>query len=180
MSPAEDSPLKIVPASARDAELIARLGRETFAVTHVDANPPDILGAYMDAAFALEKVRAELEDPRNLFHLAYQGDVAVGYSKIVYDAPCMLPAGPGRFTKLERLYFQKTVHGKTLGWDLFEFNRKLALAHAQTGMWLTVWPGNARAIRFYERVGFRKLGDVYFQLTPQIRNPNDLMFWRFS
>jgi ribosomal protein S18 acetylase RimI-like enzyme len=122
-----------------------------------------------------EKIREELEDPRMIFHLLYQDGVLAGYSKIVPDFPHP-KLEEQKVMKLERLYLLKSFYSSGLGRELFEFNLTIARKLNQKGVWLMVWEGNERAIRFYEKAGFLKIGETYFKISERLSNPN---FWMY-
>lgn len=42
-------------------------------------------------------------------------------------------------------------------------------------MWLTVWIGNERAVNFYEKIGFKTIGEIMFNVG-KIESPN-LVMW---
>ncbi len=86
------------------------------------------------------------------------GDDITGYFKInqgnaqtdIYDENAM---------ELERIYILKNFQGKRLGaWAL---NKVLEFAKEGGAqyVWLGVWEHNSKAIRFYERHGFKKFGE---------------------
>jgi ribosomal protein S18 acetylase RimI-like enzyme len=83
------------------------------------------------------------------------------------------------FAKLERLYLLKEFYDKKLGNALFQFNCDLAKQHSQKGIWLFVWTGNHRAIRFYDKAGFKIIGSHNFKISEDHSNPNHQMLKQF-
>jgi len=63
-----------------------------------------------------------------------------------------------------------------LGYQLFNFNIKLCKKLDQVGIWLNVWTENTRAINFYRKVGFKKIGEYNFKISPTHSNPNHQLF----
>lgn len=166
---------RIRRAHPSDVPALAVLGRETFWETHREAAYREVLEDYLDRAFDPAQVARELADAANVFHVSEQGGRLIGYSKVSYDVACPLPSPFARTTKLERLYFSSRAHGSGQGRAMLEHLRRLALAHGQQAMWLTVWVGNAQAIGFYEHLGFANIGETYFQVSPTVRDLNYVM-----
>jgi ribosomal protein S18 acetylase RimI-like enzyme len=136
--------------------------------------------AYIGEKFSEAAIRQELSDPANIFHIIYHGEEPAGYSKIIFSSPHK-DILQQEVTKLERLYILERFHGLKLGRELFLFNRNLSEGAGQAGMWLFVWTGNSRAIRFYEKAGFRIVGELgWFRLTDTHSNPNHQMLLTYG
>lgn len=168
----------IIPATPEHIPLLSRIGGKTIFESHGRSAPHHVMQAYVDEKFSEAAIGAELADPRNIFHLLYYGSEPAGYSKIIYDVP-IAPVEAPRITKMERLYLLEQYHDLKLGRELMDYNIELSKAQAQAGMWLYVWKGNERALRFYERTGFTIVGDGYFRLTAEHANPNWQMYLRY-
>jgi ribosomal protein S18 acetylase RimI-like enzyme len=142
---------------------VAELGRRTFAAQFGPDNDPEDMAAYLAEAFAVERIADELADAANTFLVA-QGAATgrlCGYLKLRrgHTEPCVLGAGP---IELERIYVDQSAIGSGLGSRLME----AALAEAANGgfgtIWLGVWEYNPRAVAFYERWGFSRVGEHTF------------------
>jgi ribosomal protein S18 acetylase RimI-like enzyme len=83
-------------------------------------------------------------------------------------------------SKLDQLYLLDAFHGLKLGARLLQFNIDLSKANGQTGMWLIVWVGNRKAISFYEKFGFRIIGEGDFRLTDLHVSRYYLMFLSYN
>lgn len=153
-----------------DAALLASIGGESLLESHGHSAPLPIMQAYRDRSFNEATCRAELEMEQNIFTAIFYNGIAAGYSKIVVDVPhpavSLQPV-----TKLERLYLLKKFYGLKLGEQLLQQILKFSKASDNKGTWLEVWKGNERAIRFYEKQGFRMVGEMSFQLTETYANP---------
>ena len=75
-------------AGPDDAVALADLGRTTFAATFGHLYPPEDLANFLGGAYALERMAAELADPRYAAWLAEAGGAPVGYA---VAGPCGLP-----------------------------------------------------------------------------------------
>ena len=125
-----------------------------------------------------EFFQAELEDEKNIYHIIYNNNTPAGFSKIILNqAHPLIPLQ--NVTKLERLYILKRYYNLKLGAKLFRFNLLLSKENQQSGMWLFVWKENSRAIRFYEKKGFKIIGSHDFKISERHSNPNHVMYLEY-
>lgn len=118
--------------------------------------------AYLAEAFAEQNVAAELCDPANtvLLAVAPEGS-AVGYAKL-RRGPADAAVTGSRPIELERIYVDATAMGTGLGSALLDASIALARTEGYDTMWLGVWEHNPRAIEFYRRKQFTKVGTRVF------------------
>ncbi len=134
--------------------------------------------AYVHRAFSYDACLAELEDENNFFHAVFYNNKPAGYSKIVFNCShSLVEAQP--VTKMERLYLLKEFHHLKLGQRLMENAINLSKEQGERGMWLNVWKGNERALRFYQKQGFIIVGESEFVLTETHSNPNWVMLLEY-
>lgn len=165
---------RLAPA---DASMLASLGSITVLQSHGHSAPAGVMQAYADKSFSEEACRAELLDEANVFYAAFHNNEPAGYFKIVMNAPHRLvPLQP--VTKLERLYLLDWFHGLSLGYRLLQQAVALSKAAGEKGMWLDVWKGNEKAIKFYQKQGFETVGEGEFPLTKTRVNPIWVMMLR--
>lgn len=157
--------VRIRPATTADAEPLAALAERTFRDTFAADNSPADLDAYVRDALSLGRVRVELDDPAGAFFIAFAdgSPSPVGYAKLrrgPVDPSVTAPAP----IELERLYVDRATLGHGVGAALMRHCLDEAHRSGCATVWLGVWERNARAIAFYERWGFRTVGDHIFQL----------------
>lgn len=157
------SHVEVRAASVADAPQIADLAERTFRDSFADENAAADMDAYVNKAFALDRVRFELSVQENVFLVAEAPDRLLGYAKLRTGPaePCVTGLAP---LELHRIYVDSGAIGRGVGAALM----RAVLAHAEeTGhetLWLGVWERNARAIAFYERWEFVEVGSHVFQL----------------
>lgn len=151
--------LRIRPADIADTETIAALGALTFHETFAEYNTAEDMAAYLDSAFALDVVRAELADPANTFFLTFLNDDpdACAYLKLREGEPESCIRGPDPF-ELHRLYVARRALGRGVGAALMRLALETARERGHRTLWLAVWEHNERAKAFYERWGFEYVG----------------------
>ena len=153
-------------AGADEAALIAQIGRRTFREAFASDNDPADLAAYLAEAFSIEAIGAEIGCADNRFFVARSaasGEV-LGYAKVrrrVAAPPGVEGASP---VEIHRLYAVAHAIGRGVGAALM----RACLAEARAGghdvVWLGVWEHNPRAIAFYRRWGFSRVGAHTFRL----------------
>lgn len=167
------SPLRISLAKANPATAaqLADLGRQTFQDTFAATNTAADMAAYLAENFGPEIQLAELQDRENTFLLAHMQNELVGYSKLRDNSALGLPEGAdaaGRL-EIERLYVRDDWKGTGLGAALMRGILALAEQLHCTAVVLGVWEKNDRARAFYQRFGFREVGQHEFRLGQDVQ-----------
>ncbi len=157
--------IKIRRADLKDAEMLAELSRQTFRDAFHDnpKNAPEDMAVYMNSAFNLSQIRAELTEPKAIFLIAEIENEAVGYAKLLIDTrePEIEAEKP---IELARLYSKQDFLGKGVGAKLMSKCFEFARQNGFDAMWLGVWEFNPRAQTFYRKHGFYEVGKHIFQL----------------
>ena len=168
----------ICKASERDIPVLSNLAKLTLIESHGHSAPAEDMNNYIAEKYTEAVFEKELSDPNNIYHFIYLDNKPVGFSKIVFNCPYE-GSELQNVTKLDRIYVLREFYDQKLGQQLFQFNVDLAKANGQAGMWLYTWVENARAIRFYQKNGFRIIGGHDFQVSPTHSNPNHHMLLLF-
>ena len=152
-------------ATPADAEPLAALAERTFRDTFADDNSPDDVDMYIRSSFALDRVRAELADDVNTFLLAFMDgeEHPDGYAKLRTGTAEPSVSGPDP-VELQRLYVDRNAIGRGVGAALMRASLEAARSARHRTLWLGVWERNARAIAFYERWHFERVGYHVFRL----------------
>ncbi len=150
-------------ATASDATRLAELGAETFREAFAADNTPDDLAAHLASSFAPDIQARELADPAVRYAMAEVEGALVGYTQVVlgHTSRGVTAARP---VEIRRLYVSRAVYGQGVGAALMTWCLDEARAEGADAIWLGVWERNARAIAFYERWGFRVVGEHEFVL----------------
>lgn len=151
-------------ATTEDAVIVALLARFTFTETfgHYFGDKND-LERYLDQTFSVHKLRNSLSKPNNVFWLAYHDELPIGYSKLKLNSPSQF-LDSETVCQLQKIYVLKGFLSQKVGLALQNTLLEYALNEGCRKIWLSVLKENMRAIRFYEKNGFTKLGDHDFQI----------------
>ena len=156
-------PATIRQAVPSDATRLAELGAETFRETFAADNTPDDLAAHLASSFAPEIQARELADPAIRYGIAEVAGEPAGYAQLVLGHTSHGVTAQ-RPVEIRRLYARRAVHGQGVGSALMTWALDEARMAGADAVWLGVWERNARAIAFYERWGFRMVGEHLFLL----------------
>ena len=156
--------LLIRRATTGDAALLARFGAEQFTSAFGAQNNPDDLRTYLSKAFSTEKQQAELADVQRATWIAESPDgVPAGYAMVKLGAGSAAVAA-NHPAEVQRFYVASSFQGRGLAQDLMSMCVEQAHEWGCDALWLGVWELNPRAIAFYEKCGFRKVGRQYFMV----------------
>ncbi len=147
-------PYSLRKLSLTDLSLLQELSRRTFTDAFGADNRAEDLDLFLDTAYSLELLSAELSDPRNSFWLYESDEQTAGY--------LMVRVGENDCLHVERIYIRTGHQGKGAGKILME--KAVTLAHEAgcNRLRLGVWQQNPRAVAFYQREGFRITGEQSF------------------
>lgn len=155
-------------ATEEDAAGIAHIGAAVFTATFAHSCSEDDMSGFLKENFTPEVILSELSNPAVHFLVAYSpthGRI-VGFSALRTDSadtePCVLDV-PGRI-ELQRLYVDNTLHGTGAGRLLMDGAMQMALDMGFKAVWLGVWEENWRAMAFYKKFGFDRVGEHIFEL----------------
>lgn len=155
--------LQIRKASVKDVSLLREIGRQTFYDTFQDTNSEENLKKYLDESFDDERLKEELSNPSSWFYFAAYDDRVVGYLKVNFGQ-AQTEFKHNDWFEIERIYVVREFWGKSIGQALLDFAIILASRQKISHAWLGVWEKNYRAIRFYEKNGFRPFDKHIFQV----------------
>jgi GNAT superfamily N-acetyltransferase len=151
------------PAEPGDSAMLAELGAKTFHDSFADHNEPADMAAYLEASFAPEIQAREIADPGWRYFIAEVAGQPVGFV-LARDVPppdCVTGPAP---IELARFYVDRPWHGRGIAPLLMDACIAEARRRGGKTLWLGVYEHNKRAVRFYEKAGFRDVGSHFFML----------------
>jgi GNAT superfamily N-acetyltransferase len=153
-------------ATISDGPALDAMARAIWLETFGHSAKPADIDLYLATAYGpTGKLLRDLADPAIAFHLAYEGDRIVGYTKV--GAPFLADAEPGA-VQLSQLYVVSDRHGSGIAGVLMDWSVNWARSKGAPALLLTVWEENPRAIAFYKRRGFEQVGEYAFPVGEQI------------
>jgi len=155
---------RIKKVDLHEIDLLADISLSTFTESFYHQNDPSDFEEYAEKSLKPEVLLKEWEDPRSEFYFLYNTEnKLIGYFK--------LNIGINRFQQpvsdhmeLQRIYISDKNKSQGAGGYLLSQILHYAKSLKMTTIWLGVWEHNPGAIRFYERNGFKRVGDHHFNL----------------
>jgi ribosomal protein S18 acetylase RimI-like enzyme len=166
---------KIKKISPTQAKVLSELCKETFVIPHGHSAPKKEIERYLKNNFSEEQLKQELRCSDNEYHFIHYQNKIAGFSKILFNSQNE-NINAKNITQLSRLYLLEEFYNFGLGKALFDFNISLAQKNNQAGIWLAVWVENKRAISFYKKMGFKKIGTYNYKISESHSNPNYIFY----
>jgi ribosomal protein S18 acetylase RimI-like enzyme len=163
-----DPPDEMMPA-------LAKVAAQSFLESHGHSASAKEIEEYVAEKFSLQQLMKEKIESGAVFRVALWNGELAAYSKIVLNR-AMKNSVAENICKMDRLYVLEKFLKHRIGHSLMDDSLRIAREHAQKGMWLYVWIDNKRAVRFYEREGFKKAGEEGFRISATHSNPNYIMY----
>ncbi len=155
--------IEIIACTAADLRTLKALALSTFVNSFGHQNTPENMVLYTSKAFSNENMLQELSNPDSQFYFAKSQGEAIGYLKVNFG-PAQTDLKEATGMEIERIYLNASFQGNGVGAQLFDFAEALASTSKVTYIWLGVWDQNERAIRFYEKQGFKAFDTHAFYL----------------
>lgn len=161
-------------AATDDAGPLAALAAVTFPLACPPASSPEDIAMHLAATLSEQHFRRYLADPAITVLVIDAGGALRGYSLLV-NRPAQDPDVAGSLTlapsiELSKCYVHPAHHGLGAAAELMHASLSAAAEAGGAGVWLGVNSHNARAIRFYEKSGFRQVGIKSFQLGSTVEH----------
>ncbi|OJD34059.1 acyl-n-acyltransferase protein [Diplodia corticola] len=162
-------------ASPTHAGPIAHLGAQVFTATFGHSVTPAELSAYLDSAYTIPHIAADLAHPDKTTIIATstgkngeQHQHLLGFALLTRNSnraePSVAHLDPGECIELQRLYVAGGAQGRGVGSLLVGEAERMARAEGRKHVWLGVWEENWGAQRAYARWGFERVGEHGFSV----------------
>lgn len=160
--------LTIRYANPQDAKMLAEVGGQAFYDAFAKDNKPEDISAYLAKVFSIEQVLSEIADPKTIFLIVEIESQPAGYAKLRVNEvpPCVTGENP---IEIERFYILQNWHGRGSALILMQRCIEEAKQRGLQTIFLGVWEHNQRAIAFYHKCGFQKVGEHPFLLGSDLQ-----------
>lgn len=161
-------------ATADDAGALAALAAVTFPLACPPSTSPEDIAAHLAGTLGESHFRGYLTDPDTTILVLDSEGTLNGYSLLV-NRPTADPDVAAALTllpsvELSKCYVHPEHHGLGAAAELMQASLRAAAGAGGAGIWLGVNSQNARAVRFYEKSGFRKVGTKTFRLGTAVEH----------
>jgi tRNA (guanine37-N1)-methyltransferase len=171
------SELTIRPAVPADAAALAELAAETFPLACPPGTPASAIAEYIAEHLTTARFDEYLRDESRIVLVVQEtGSDArlIGYALLVAgepsdaDAAAAVTARPT--IEVSKFYARAAAHGTGAATRLMAASVEAATSRGAASLWLGTNDGNVRAIRFYEKHGFSKVGHKSFRLGGRLED----------
>jgi ribosomal protein S18 acetylase RimI-like enzyme len=161
--------ITIRSASSEDAASLAELAAQTFPLACPPHTTAEAIAAFIAEHFTIARFDGYLGDTDRTLLVAEEADGRfVGYSMLIAgepaDADAAAAVGRRPTIELSKFYTRAAAHGTGVAQPLMAATLDAASTTGARSAWLGVNEENARAIRFYEKHGFAKVGRKHFNV----------------
>jgi len=161
-------------ATADDAGALAALAAVTFPLACPPSSSPADIAAHLANTLSEEHFNEYLADPDTTILVIDADGQLNGYSVLV-DRPAKDPDVASVLSllpsvEISKCYVHPDYHGLGGAAELMHASLQAAAACGGSGAWLGVNSQNARAIRFYQKSGFRNVGTKSFRLGSTVEH----------
>lgn len=150
--------LGVTEDNGRLAVLATQVWLHTYATDGISTE----IAEYVLSHITPETYAQLLRDTFTQVLVALHAEHVVGLAVVRFDIPC--PDQPALTAELQTLYVQEHFLRQGIGSLLLAAAEDMARRKANSRLWLTVNATNDRAITFYDRKGYTKVGTAYFVL----------------
>ena len=135
----------------------------TFHETFAHSTSAHDMAEHLATHYGELRQAAEIVDPQCVTLVVDEGDVLAAYAQVRQGiAPDCVRRADSR--ELWRFYVDKALHGSGIAQRLMMACVAAATELGGSGLWLSVWEHNDRALVFYRKVGFVEVGSAPFWL----------------
>ena len=143
-------------ATPADAQTLAALAARTFPLACPPHTPPDAMAEHIATQLSPARFREHMAAGAEFYLI---GDEA--YLMLAFDRP-PIDTDWQRPLEVKRIYVDAHAHGSGLAGQLMKVAFERARQGGHDWLWLGTNKENQRAIRFYEKCGFRIVGERTF------------------
>jgi GNAT superfamily N-acetyltransferase len=158
-------PVNISFATLADAGRIAELGAHVFSTTFGHSVEPHELAAFLEEAYSETAITKDINDENKdvIIATSDNGDF-LGFAYLTRGSsePCVEDLE--KTVELQRIYVHSASQGAGVGRVLEKAIETMAREQGFKNLWLGVWEENLRAMRAYEKWGYKQVGDHDFTI----------------
>lgn len=161
----------IKECTLEDAEKIKNISEKTFYETFSNENTKEDIENYLRENFSYEQVESELKNNNSRFYIVMYNEELAAYMKLNFDK-AQSEKEHNNTIEVQRIYVLKEYKGNHIGKGLIQKAIDIGRDNHLKYIWLGVWENNINAIKFYEKLGFKKFDTHIFKLGEDEQTDN--------
>ena len=149
-------------ATHKDIQVLALLGRITYIESHAHfINNKEDLFEFCNNEFSVANISKSFKENNVIYFIAYLNKLPVGYAKIALNKTFNNISNKDSCS-LEKIYILSDFIPNKIGQPFLEYIIEQAKLYKASSIWLSVYHKNERAIKFYKKNNFVKIGELNF------------------
>lgn len=159
--------MEVQIANSSHIESLLALATRTFVDTYSQYNTAENLRLYLETNFTPNSMANELSEKGSTYLVGFEEGKMIAFAKIRTLGTIL---NDENAAEIQRIYVDKAYHGKGLGSVLMQACIDFAKQQGYPKIGLGVWENNSKAIAFYTKWGFEKVGVHSFVLGSEEQN----------
>jgi len=159
---------KIVICKQKHQAVLTNIGATTFYDSYKNENTEADMQAYIANTYTLKKLAQNIGNQNIIYFLAYNQTGDVGYIKLLLNQ--VNGKLVGNNAEIEKIYVREAFHGKGIAHELMAFTVNYCKQYNYQNIYLGVWQQNHKALKFYDKFGFKTFDTRTFQLGKRLCN----------
>lgn len=155
--------IEIKEINSSELEELKQISIETFGDTFGSFNTIKDLEKHYSNAYNIAQLGKEIKNSNSFFYFVKNKGTNVAYLKLNINDAQTEDMG-SETLEIERIYVRKRFKRLGIGSQLMEKAVRLAKENGKNKIWLGVWEKNEAARIFYQKQGFKQVGDHIFNL----------------
>lgn len=155
--------IEIRKAELRDINNLAVLKQQVWISTYATEGLIAEFSSYVLSEYSVENIKMSIENKKSMTLVAICNNCLVGCVEIL-----LAPQSPiddiEPCIEITTLYILERFQNKGIGKTLLNESLKIIESLQHNKMWLSVYYKNERAIDFYQRQNFTRIGEIDFRL----------------
>ena len=155
-------------AHSGDMERVALVAADTFALACPPSTSQIDIQGHIAQELSVANFARDLVTTGVAIYVAFDGDDVVGYATLWGDRTPPVDIEGSRPVELRRIYVREGHHGEGVANLLMDACMRHARTHGYDAVWLGTNQENERALTFYGRMGFSKVGTREFKVNDSV------------
>jgi diamine N-acetyltransferase len=164
-------------ATVDDAAALSHFGATVFTDWYLPDNEPENVYAHVRETYNPQRQAEELAEAGQWAILAHVGSELAGYGLVRMNRPCPGFDAP-ELAEIRRFYVARAWHGQGIAGALMQKVIQHGESSGAHGFWLTCWERNPRALAFYTKCGFVRVGDTTFTVGADVQTDHLMARYR--
>jgi diamine N-acetyltransferase len=147
---------------SEDTETLSALAIQVWLHTYSTEGVSSAIATYVLSEFSPARFAELISESSSALFVAEHDKKLLGYAVVRASAACPIPSASG--AELATLYVQEPFLGKGVGAALLKHVELWAMERMRLPLWLKTNSQNSRAIAFYAKHGYTRVGITFFEL----------------